>query len=156
VEVQGRKKQGAAFGYTEVRGYHPQLATCAQTGQVLMSRLRGGSTGAALGAASFLTTERVAADPVGLGAPLTSTGRMGARPGRRSPVPRGPLSAARGAVRHRLVTAAAEGAAEVVGEAQGGLEQRLATLEQAVVEQEERAAARHAELLDELRRWERR
>jgi hypothetical protein len=55
VEVQGRKKQGAAFGYTKVRGYHPQLATCAQTGQVLMNRLRGGSAGAARGAASFLT-----------------------------------------------------------------------------------------------------
>lgn len=55
VEVQGRHKQGAAFGYTKVRGYHPQLATCAQTGQVLMSRLRGGSAGAARGAASFLT-----------------------------------------------------------------------------------------------------
>ncbi|MDP9397058.1 MAG: IS1380 family transposase [Actinomycetota bacterium] len=55
VEVQGRKKQGAAFGYTGVRGYHPQLATCAQTGQVLMCRLRGGSAGAARGAKSFLT-----------------------------------------------------------------------------------------------------
>jgi hypothetical protein len=33
----------------------PQLATCAQTGQVLMSRLRGGSAGAARGASSFLT-----------------------------------------------------------------------------------------------------
>ena len=55
VEVHGRAKQGAAFGYTRVRGYHPQLATCAQTGQVLMSRLRGGSAGAARGAASFLT-----------------------------------------------------------------------------------------------------
>ena len=55
VEVQGRHKQGAAFGYTKVRGYHPQLATCAQTGQVLMSRLRGGSAGAARGASSFLT-----------------------------------------------------------------------------------------------------
>jgi hypothetical protein len=55
VEVHGRKKQGAAFGYTKVRGYHPQLATCAQTGQVLMSRLRGGSAGAARGASSFLT-----------------------------------------------------------------------------------------------------
>jgi hypothetical protein len=51
VEVHGRAKQGAAFGYTKVRGYHPQLATCAQTGQVLMSRLRGGSAGAARGAA---------------------------------------------------------------------------------------------------------
>jgi hypothetical protein len=55
VEVHGRAKQGAAFGYTKVRGYHPQLATCAQTGQVLMSRLRGGSAGAARGAKSFLT-----------------------------------------------------------------------------------------------------
>jgi hypothetical protein len=55
VKVAGRKKQGAAFGYTKVRGYHPQLATCAQTGQVLMCRLRGGSAGAARGAKSFLT-----------------------------------------------------------------------------------------------------
>jgi hypothetical protein len=38
-----------------VRGYHPQLATCAQTRQVLMCRLRGGSAGAARGAKSFLT-----------------------------------------------------------------------------------------------------
>jgi hypothetical protein len=43
VEVAGRAKQGAAFGYTKARGYHPQLATCAETGQVLMSRLRGGA-----------------------------------------------------------------------------------------------------------------
>ena len=55
VQVHGRAKQGAAFGYTKVRGYHPQLATCAETGQVLMSRLRGGAAGAARGAASFLT-----------------------------------------------------------------------------------------------------
>jgi hypothetical protein len=55
VEVQGRHKQGAVFGYTKVRGYHPQVATCAETGQVLMSRLRGGSAGAARGAKSFLT-----------------------------------------------------------------------------------------------------
>jgi len=53
VQVHGRAKQGAAFGYTKVRGYRPQLATCAQTGQVLMSRLRGGSAGAARGAASI-------------------------------------------------------------------------------------------------------
>src|SRR3954454_8079324 len=54
-EVYGRSKQGAGFGYTKVRGYHPQLATCAQTGQVLFSRLRGGNAGAARGAKSFLT-----------------------------------------------------------------------------------------------------
>ena len=39
--VYGRGKQGAAFGYTKVRGYHPQLATCAQTGQVLFSGCAG-------------------------------------------------------------------------------------------------------------------
>jgi hypothetical protein len=58
VPVFGRGKQGAAFGYTgftTVRGYHPQLATCAQTGQVVFCRLRGGAAGAARGAKSFLT-----------------------------------------------------------------------------------------------------
>ncbi len=55
VPVFGRAKQGAAFGYTKVRGYHPQVATCAETGMVLFSRLRGGSAGAARGAKSFLT-----------------------------------------------------------------------------------------------------
>lgn len=55
VPVFGRGKQGAAFGYTKVRGYHPQFATCASPGMVLFSRLRGGSAGAARGAKSFLT-----------------------------------------------------------------------------------------------------
>jgi hypothetical protein len=55
VPVYGRGKQGAGFGYTRVRGYHPQLATCAETGQVLFCRLRGGPAGAARGAKSFLT-----------------------------------------------------------------------------------------------------
>ncbi len=54
-EVYGRDKQGAAFGYTKVRGYHPQLATLAETGQVVFSRTRGGSAGAARGVKSFLT-----------------------------------------------------------------------------------------------------
>jgi hypothetical protein len=53
--VYGRAKQGAGFGYTKVRGYHPQLATLAETGQVIFSRLRGGPAGAARGARSFLT-----------------------------------------------------------------------------------------------------
>jgi len=55
VPVYGRAKQGAAFGYTKVRGYHPQFATCAQSGMVLFSRLRGGAAGSARGAKSFLT-----------------------------------------------------------------------------------------------------
>jgi hypothetical protein len=54
-EVYGRAKQGADYGYTKVRGYHPQLATLAETGQVIFSRLRGGSAGAARRAKSFLT-----------------------------------------------------------------------------------------------------
>ena len=54
VEVYGRGKQGAQFGYTKVRGYHPQLATLAETGEVLHARLRGGNAGTARGAASFI------------------------------------------------------------------------------------------------------
>ena len=42
-EVHGYGKQGAAFGYTGKRGYHPMLATRADTGEVLHVRLRKGS-----------------------------------------------------------------------------------------------------------------
>jgi hypothetical protein len=71
VQVHGRAKQGAAFGYTKVRGYHPQLATCAETGQVLMSRLRGGAAGAARGAKSFLTETVSRVRSAGATGPLT-------------------------------------------------------------------------------------
>lgn len=37
-----------------MRGYHPQLATLAETGEVLHARLRGGNVGTARGAASFI------------------------------------------------------------------------------------------------------
>jgi hypothetical protein len=53
-EVYGLLKQGVGFGYTKVRGYHPLLATRADTGEVLHSRLRGGSAFTARGAAGFL------------------------------------------------------------------------------------------------------
>ena len=55
MQVYGRGKQGADYGYTKVRGYHPQLATLPQTGQVIFSRMRGGKAGAARKAKSFLT-----------------------------------------------------------------------------------------------------
>ena len=42
-DVHGKAKQGAAYGYTETLGYHPLLATCAETGEVLHARLRKGS-----------------------------------------------------------------------------------------------------------------
>lgn len=52
--VFGVSKQGARFGYTGVRGYHPLLATLADTGEVLACRMRGGNAGAARGAATFV------------------------------------------------------------------------------------------------------
>src|SRR3954470_24047657 len=41
-EVHGYTKQGAGFGYTRTRGYHPLLASRADTGEVLYVRLRKG------------------------------------------------------------------------------------------------------------------
>lgn len=52
-EVPGRSKQGAAFGYTRVRGYHPLLATRADTGEVLHIRLRKGSANTSRGMLRF-------------------------------------------------------------------------------------------------------
>jgi hypothetical protein len=43
-EVHGKHKHGAAYGYTKVFGYHPLLATRADTGEVLHARLRKGSS----------------------------------------------------------------------------------------------------------------
>jgi hypothetical protein len=58
-EVHGRSKQGAAFGYTRVRGYHPLLATRADTGEVLHIRLRKGSATTSRGMPRF-TDELIA------------------------------------------------------------------------------------------------
>lgn len=54
-EVYGHQKQGASFGYTQVRGYHPLLATRADTGEVLHTRQRTGAANTARGAAHFIT-----------------------------------------------------------------------------------------------------
>jgi hypothetical protein len=53
-EVYGIGKQGAEFGHTKVRGYHPLLAFAAGTWDLLGSRLRGGSAYTARGAAGFV------------------------------------------------------------------------------------------------------
>jgi hypothetical protein len=53
-EVAGRLKQGAAYGYTKVLGYHPILASRADTGEVLHARLRKGSANTARGARRFV------------------------------------------------------------------------------------------------------
>ena len=43
-EVYGKLKHGAAYGYTKVLGYHPLVATWAETGDILHARLRKGSS----------------------------------------------------------------------------------------------------------------
>jgi hypothetical protein len=53
-EVHGKAKQGAAYGYTKVLGYHPLLATRADTGEVLHARLRKGSANTQRGAKRFV------------------------------------------------------------------------------------------------------
>ncbi len=53
-EVAGKLKAGAAFGYTKVLGYHPLLATRADTGEVLHARMRKGSANTARGARRFV------------------------------------------------------------------------------------------------------
>ncbi len=54
VEVAGHAKQGACFGYTKRRGYHPILATRAGTGEVLHARMRKGSAQSQRGAERFV------------------------------------------------------------------------------------------------------
>jgi hypothetical protein len=53
-EVHGYHKQGAGFGYTRRRGYHPLLATRADSGEVLHVRLRKGSAASPRGALRFV------------------------------------------------------------------------------------------------------
>jgi len=52
-EVHGYQKQGAAFGYTQRRGYHPIVASRAETGEVLHLRLRKGSANTQRGILRF-------------------------------------------------------------------------------------------------------
>ena len=53
-EVDGNLKQGAGFGYTHVLGYHPLLATRADTGEVLHARMRKGQANTQRGAVRFV------------------------------------------------------------------------------------------------------
>lgn len=50
----GYSKQGATFGYTKRRGYHPLVATRADTGEVLHIRFRKGSANTGRGAQRFV------------------------------------------------------------------------------------------------------
>jgi hypothetical protein len=53
-EVYGYDKQGAGYGYTHKRGYHPILATRAGTGEVLHIRARKGSANTSRGGLRFV------------------------------------------------------------------------------------------------------
>jgi hypothetical protein len=52
-EVHGRLKRGAAYGYTKLLGYHPILATRADTREVLHIRMRTGSANTQKGMLRF-------------------------------------------------------------------------------------------------------
>ena len=53
-EVVGKHKQGAGYGYTKRLGYHPILATRADTGEVLHARMRKGQANTQRGAKRFV------------------------------------------------------------------------------------------------------
>ena len=53
-EVHGYHKQGAGYGYTHRLGYHPLLATRADSGEVLHARLRKGAANTARGVLRFV------------------------------------------------------------------------------------------------------
>jgi hypothetical protein len=53
-EVHGHHKQGARYGYTRQLGYHPLLATRADTGEVLHARQRTGRAASGRGAERFV------------------------------------------------------------------------------------------------------
>ncbi|MHB1613140.1 MAG: IS1380 family transposase [Actinomycetes bacterium] len=53
-EVHGKKKHGAAYGYTKKLGYHPIVATRADTGEILHARMRKGSANTQRGIKRFV------------------------------------------------------------------------------------------------------
>jgi hypothetical protein len=54
-QVYGNKKEGAGFGYTKVRGYHPLVAAVGKTGDILGIQAREGNANTARGAGEFVT-----------------------------------------------------------------------------------------------------
>jgi Transposase DDE domain group 1 len=53
-EVVGKLKAGVAYGYSEALGYHPILASRADTGEIVHARLRKGSANTQRGAKRFV------------------------------------------------------------------------------------------------------
>jgi len=53
-QVYGKLKAGAGYGYTKVLGYHPILATRADTGEIVHARMRKGSANTQRGTKRFV------------------------------------------------------------------------------------------------------
>jgi DDE family transposase len=70
-EVHGHHKGGAAYGYTRLLGYHPLLATRADTGEVLHARQRTGRAASGRGAARFVNETAGRIRRAGASGPLT-------------------------------------------------------------------------------------
>jgi hypothetical protein len=70
-EVHGHHKGGAAYGYTRVLGYHPLLATRADTGEVLHARQRTGRAASGRGAERFVNELAGRIRRAGASGPLT-------------------------------------------------------------------------------------
>jgi hypothetical protein len=70
-EVDGNAKQGAGYGYTRKLGYHPLLATRADTGEVLHARMRKGSANTQRGTVRFLDELIARVRRAGATGPLT-------------------------------------------------------------------------------------
>src|SRR5512132_2592786 len=70
-QVDGHLKGGAAYGYTRVLGYHPLLATRADTGEVLHARQRTGRAASGRGAERFVNETAGRVRRAGASGPLT-------------------------------------------------------------------------------------
>lgn len=70
-EVHGYQKGGASYGHTRQLGYHPLLATRADTGEVLHVRQRTGKANTARGAVRFLSETVARVRRAGATGPLT-------------------------------------------------------------------------------------
>ena len=70
-------QQGAAYGYTKTLGYHPLLATRADTGEVLHARMRKGSANTQRGVKRFATEVVARLRRAGASGPLTVRGDAG-------------------------------------------------------------------------------
>jgi hypothetical protein len=76
-EVHGHAKGGAAYGYTHRLGYHPVLASRADTGELLHLRMRTGSANTARGAERFTGELAGRVRRAGAAGPLTLRGDSG-------------------------------------------------------------------------------